>query len=645
MTHRQLLLEDPVKLPALNVDLPLVGFFFLTPIVFVVFHSYVLIQVLLLARTAATYNGALDRIVKVSSDNTAMRQRLANTLFAQIFAGSPREREGWLGSLLTMMAWLTLAIAPVLVLLVFQFRFLPYHSDMITWTLRLLILLELMGVLVLWRAARQPDRDLTWRLIFEDWIGWPSALVLAVFSWVLLTFPGEPHAEWTRQLPAGQGVSEGPRECEFESPISAAFPGFDRLALSEVDVVDAQKLATMQKGRRERIVAPRKYTRSFRGRDLNCADLQVVDLRGVDLSYTKLRGAALLWANLEGADLSSADLRGARAYGATLDDASLTNADLRQASFPFAELRGADLLHAWLQGADLRGAQLQGAILIGAQGQGANLSNAQLEGATLTETQLQGASLNGAYLQFALLLSVQLQGADLSGADLTAAHLERVGLQGADLNESAMQYTILSAPYVWRARNAACTNTGVDGQSSIALLPVFDYNPTSRFVRETVPGTADNIEKFVNDLVATISDPKRKQETIDRMRSGLVAAPARDDTAAIEEVWRKCGETSQQASDDFAARGDAAVRALFCDTRKRVCARDFYCDANRSVNAVADAIIGPSIGNRAAGRKLSVRLARGMLGEDGEPCAASMELDEKNKARLRDVIAAAANHG
>ena len=179
MTHRQLLLEDPVKLPALNVDLPLVGFSSLTPIVFVVFHSYVLIQVLLLARTAATYNGALDRIVKVSSDNTAMRQRLANTLFAQIFAGSPREREGWLGSLLTMMAWLTLAIAPVLVLLVFQFRFLPYHSDMITWTLRLLILLELMGVLVLWRAARQPDRDLTWRFIFEDWIGWPSALVLA----------------------------------------------------------------------------------------------------------------------------------------------------------------------------------------------------------------------------------------------------------------------------------------------------------------------------------------------------------------------------------------------------------------------------------------------------------------------------------
>ena len=45
VTHRQLLLEDPIKLPALNVDLPLIGFFFLTPILFVAFHVYVLIQV------------------------------------------------------------------------------------------------------------------------------------------------------------------------------------------------------------------------------------------------------------------------------------------------------------------------------------------------------------------------------------------------------------------------------------------------------------------------------------------------------------------------------------------------------------------------------------------------------------------------
>src|SRR5215475_1631596 len=59
VSHRQLLLEDPVKLPVLNIDLPLYGFFFLAPFLFMIFHAYVLLQVLLLGRTSAAYNEAL----------------------------------------------------------------------------------------------------------------------------------------------------------------------------------------------------------------------------------------------------------------------------------------------------------------------------------------------------------------------------------------------------------------------------------------------------------------------------------------------------------------------------------------------------------------------------------------------------------
>src|SRR3954467_10562804 len=63
VTHRQFLLAEPVKLPVLNIDLPLWGFFFLAPILFVIFHAYVLIQVILLARTAAAYDDAVKRAV------------------------------------------------------------------------------------------------------------------------------------------------------------------------------------------------------------------------------------------------------------------------------------------------------------------------------------------------------------------------------------------------------------------------------------------------------------------------------------------------------------------------------------------------------------------------------------------------------
>ena len=132
VTHRQLFFDAPIKLPVLNIDLPLSGFFFLAPILFVIFHVYVLIQVLLLARTAATYNEALDRAVKVRAEKAAMRQRLANTLFAQIFAGSPRDRNDWLRVLLQLMAAITLVVAPIYILVIFQSKFLPYHNSGVT---------------------------------------------------------------------------------------------------------------------------------------------------------------------------------------------------------------------------------------------------------------------------------------------------------------------------------------------------------------------------------------------------------------------------------------------------------------------------------------------------------------------------------
>jgi hypothetical protein len=151
VTHRQLLLEEPIKLPVLNVDLPLIGFFFLTPILFVAIHAYVLIQAILLSRTASAYNEALARYDLVASAEARVRQRLANTLFAQLFAGSPRERLGLLGWLLNIIAWATLTIAPVLVLFTFELRFLPFHSPQATWGHR--CLLANSGVMTLLRGT------------------------------------------------------------------------------------------------------------------------------------------------------------------------------------------------------------------------------------------------------------------------------------------------------------------------------------------------------------------------------------------------------------------------------------------------------------------------------------------------------------
>jgi hypothetical protein len=59
VTHKDLLLENPVKLPFLNVELPLVAFFFLAPILYIVSHAYTLVHFVMLAAKVGAYNTEL----------------------------------------------------------------------------------------------------------------------------------------------------------------------------------------------------------------------------------------------------------------------------------------------------------------------------------------------------------------------------------------------------------------------------------------------------------------------------------------------------------------------------------------------------------------------------------------------------------
>jgi hypothetical protein len=59
VTHRDLFLETSIKLPLLNVDLALVGFFVVAPALLVIFHFYLFLQLLGLAIKAKEYNTLL----------------------------------------------------------------------------------------------------------------------------------------------------------------------------------------------------------------------------------------------------------------------------------------------------------------------------------------------------------------------------------------------------------------------------------------------------------------------------------------------------------------------------------------------------------------------------------------------------------
>src|SRR5215469_16907826 len=74
VTHRDLFLATPIKLPLLNVDLPVVGFFFVAPMVLLIFHFYVFLQLLGLASKAKDYNTLLLSEALDESDRQYVRQ-------------------------------------------------------------------------------------------------------------------------------------------------------------------------------------------------------------------------------------------------------------------------------------------------------------------------------------------------------------------------------------------------------------------------------------------------------------------------------------------------------------------------------------------------------------------------------------------
>ena len=683
VTQRQLFLAEPVTLPVLNIALPLWGFFFLAPILFVILHIYVLLQVLLLGRTTAAYNAAVERLTLSPEENISLRQRLANTLFAQIFAGSLRERDGFVGWLLRTIVWITLAIAPILIVLAFQFSFLAYHSHIATWTHRLLIAIELAAFFLIWPLALDAQRDFEWpnaAKYFKRLLALPKALLGAseqrrgellwlrhqtapaavcllfvIFSLSIATFPGERHVNLFTLKPLLSVQCSRWLQQKFDLR-------FDRLILPQINVVDEDKFDKIVKQTSERKLKPSQglRTKNFRDRDFNCSDLSSGDLRRVDLSGARLVGAALYRTAFDGASLHSAQLQGAQVFDAQLQDADLSGAGLQgadlsgarlQGAYLFdaqlqdakftkrtqlqnanlisAQLQGADLSNArlqrasltdaQLQGASLEGAQLQGALLESAQLQGAVLDNAQLQGARLDGTQLQGARLDGTQLQGAVLDNAQLQGALLHGAQLQGASLKKLQLQGADFSDAILDHSVLSNVWTWRARNAACTKARV-----------IDAKPDNAIdnKNEPISATPDAIAKFVELAVAEIPNASRKEQVAARMHTGLDLNPAKDDTEAIAKVWSDCEQAASKVPQEkFDKERAALLRNLVCTATESRAA---------IANGIAYILISDDLDER---RAFSAQLAQGLLGQDGQGCAATADFDEFTLSELRAVAA------
>lgn len=463
-THLQLLLEKPKQLPIVNLTVPLLSFFVIAPAFYVVIHVYFLMMLVLLARTACGFEAQLQKALPALGKQEAFRLRVENALFLQLLSGMDEERGGMNGRVLAGVALFTLAIAPVLVLLLFQFMFLPYQHLALTWWHRVLVIVDLAAIVVLWSAYRRGDGMVSARGVVSDWSR--KGLVGRVASGAVLCFAG-----YATLLEGRWAGEPAPWQCKVWQVAEKGLLGFvctinadparladtsngrmfglfpDRLRLRNATIV-GQKLFDEKRAETTALGDNRPMvTRTFDGRNFVGAVFDSSDLRGVSFSNAQLQSALLIGAQLQGASLTDAQLQSANVWRAELQGASLVGAQLQGAVLDDAQLQGASLERTELQGASLEAAQLQGALLEGAQLQGARLYRAQLQGASLDAVRLQGASL----------LSAQLEGASFEGAQLQGAILDSVsvfGARGISLRNDNMAGVLFSVHSIYRVQNA-----------------------------------------------------------------------------------------------------------------------------------------------------------------------------------------------
>jgi hypothetical protein len=204
-TDVQLLKVSPVTLPFLNVQLPIVGFYVVVPWLLLLIYFNLLLHLTFLAQRLHQLNAVLDDF----PDDIPLQEqriRLFPFPFTMMLIGRPRPRR--LRMLLGLMAWTTMVLFPLVLLLGAQVRFLPYHDTGITWSHRAAVLVDLLMLVVFWQMmlpseqplASAPPSHYRWRwlqaTVRDRHNRWGAALIFVplmaeVFSLGIAVLPEE----------------------------------------------------------------------------------------------------------------------------------------------------------------------------------------------------------------------------------------------------------------------------------------------------------------------------------------------------------------------------------------------------------------------------------------------------------------------
>jgi uncharacterized protein YjbI with pentapeptide repeats len=553
VTHRDLFLETSIKLPVLNVDLPLVGFFAVVPIILVIFHFYVFLQIFAMARKVKDHDALLQQQAPISSDRQYLRQRLDSFVILQFLAGPVEQRTGFIGLSLRFIGWVTLAGLPIVILLQGQVAFLPYHLAWVVWLQRIAVLINLMLIWYFWNRIHSDDEPLLAHIPNKAWpvVGGTATLCVFLFSWSLATFPGEwAHDDFPALhiIPTSLSPHWSIRE-DWTSLHELLFAGkvdevtgrptswfSNTLVLTDQSFVDPDKLDKTE------------VSHSFRGRDLSRALLFRTDLRKADFTGAILNQAVLAFSRLQGARFNCSLGNETPAGCAQLQDANLIFAILENAEFIGARMQGASAYFANFRGADLANARLQNADLAYANLEGLDLGFDELEGANLKRAVLQGARLVGAQLQGADLSEAKLHGVDLSKANLRGANLSEAELQGANLSEADLEGASLSRARIWRVRAGRARHTIISSVPNTNLTDL-DKVDTNEKPWLDVGKRTQSFMEWRSNIINTA--PERQRDEVETRLAAL--DPEKEPRDAIaKNFWTRSTPISEEENKKLA---------------------------------------------------------------------------------------------
>ena len=424
-TDQELLFREadrqlPLVYISVPIIVPIVAFFVWMPWAFLVLHFYLLIQVMFLSEKVHLYKQEINNHLESEKDIRKAQMLLASIPLAHILVEEKVKRKH---AMLYLMVFVSLVVFPLIVLIVTPITFLPYQSEPITWSHRIVILIDL---LMLWGFGHYVFRSHKGKIIWINSVAGLLVVLVPVFVVIVvfINFPGNKiYSSATAGLYELEWVKKIMPSNRFVLPYRKLMgrelvPGL--LATQIREQMDNENLIEQD---------------SF----IWCQYADPLYLKGRNFREAYLPGAILCKALLQDADLTDADLSRANLTEAELWNANLTNADLGRANLTDADLSRANLTEANLWSANLTEAVLSRA----------NLTEVILSGANLISANLWNADLTGADLSYANLTDTVLIGADLAEADLIDADLTAANLSETDFSNAVLDETTLDFTWVW----------------------------------------------------------------------------------------------------------------------------------------------------------------------------------------------------